>query len=187
MTDASTDSGDPGDSGVSGTPGIPERGKKKRAGRWSPRPRRGSMSIHAHPDDQEFTVGGTLAKWARAGSDHRHASASREARAGSNRFTPPDMTREALGPIRESGAAERLPDPRHRGGMVPGLRGRDARGHHRAPPGSHALDPALPARRRRVRRPDRPLLRLHLPEPPRPPGGRRRRPRRGLPVRRARD
>jgi len=25
------------------------------------------MSIHAHPDDQEFTVAGTLAKWARAG------------------------------------------------------------------------------------------------------------------------
>ncbi|PKN91637.1 MAG: PIG-L family deacetylase [Chloroflexi bacterium HGW-Chloroflexi-6] len=26
-----------------------------------------AMSIHAHPDDQEFTVGGTLAKWAAAG------------------------------------------------------------------------------------------------------------------------
>src|SRR5258707_6869102 len=26
------------------------------------------LSVHAHPDDQEFTVGGTLAKWARAGS-----------------------------------------------------------------------------------------------------------------------
>ncbi len=25
------------------------------------------MSIHAHPDDQEFTVAGTLAKWARQG------------------------------------------------------------------------------------------------------------------------
>lgn len=25
-----------------------------------------AMSIHAHPDDQEFTVAGTLAKWARA-------------------------------------------------------------------------------------------------------------------------
>src|SRR5512135_1439494 len=31
-------------------------------------PRR-AMSIHAHPDDQEFTVAGTLAKWARAGCD----------------------------------------------------------------------------------------------------------------------
>ncbi len=26
-----------------------------------------AMSIHAHPDDQDFTVAGTLAKWARAG------------------------------------------------------------------------------------------------------------------------
>jgi LmbE family N-acetylglucosaminyl deacetylase len=26
-----------------------------------------AMSIHAHPDDQEFSVGGTLAKWAQAG------------------------------------------------------------------------------------------------------------------------
>lgn len=26
------------------------------------------MSIHAHPDDQDFTVAGTLAKWARAGA-----------------------------------------------------------------------------------------------------------------------
>lgn len=27
-----------------------------------------AMSIHAHPDDQDFTVAGTLAKWAKAGS-----------------------------------------------------------------------------------------------------------------------
>ena len=27
-----------------------------------------AMSIYAHPDDQEFSIGGTLAKWARAGS-----------------------------------------------------------------------------------------------------------------------
>ena len=31
-------------------------------------PRR-AMSIHAHPDDQEFSVGGTLAKWSRAGCE----------------------------------------------------------------------------------------------------------------------
>lgn len=30
---------------------------------------RSAMSIHAHPDDQEFTVGGTLAKWAKAGCE----------------------------------------------------------------------------------------------------------------------
>jgi LmbE family N-acetylglucosaminyl deacetylase len=28
-----------------------------------------AMSIHAHPDDQEFTVAGTLAKWARLGCE----------------------------------------------------------------------------------------------------------------------
>jgi LmbE family N-acetylglucosaminyl deacetylase len=27
------------------------------------------MSIYAHPDDQEFSIGGTLAKWARAGCE----------------------------------------------------------------------------------------------------------------------
>ena len=26
-----------------------------------------AMSIHAHPDDQEFTVAGTLARWAQNG------------------------------------------------------------------------------------------------------------------------
>jgi LmbE family N-acetylglucosaminyl deacetylase len=31
-------------------------------------PRR-AMSIYAHPDDQEFSIGGTLAKWSRAGSE----------------------------------------------------------------------------------------------------------------------
>jgi LmbE family N-acetylglucosaminyl deacetylase len=28
-----------------------------------------AMSIHAHPDDQEFSIGGTLAKWSQAGSE----------------------------------------------------------------------------------------------------------------------
>jgi LmbE family N-acetylglucosaminyl deacetylase len=28
-----------------------------------------AMSIHAHPDDQEFSVGGTLAKWSQAGCE----------------------------------------------------------------------------------------------------------------------
>jgi len=30
---------------------------------------RSAMSIHAHPDDQDFTVAGTLASWARAGCE----------------------------------------------------------------------------------------------------------------------
>lgn len=28
-----------------------------------------AMSIHAHPDDQEFSIGGTLARWAQAGCE----------------------------------------------------------------------------------------------------------------------
>src|SRR5262245_3000220 len=58
------------------------------------------MSIHAHPDDQEFTVGGTLAKWARAGSAVLTVCIT-SGNAGSNEYTPITMTREALAPIRE--------------------------------------------------------------------------------------
>ena len=64
-----------------------------------PAPKR-AMSIHAHPDDQEFTVGGTLAKWARAGCDIVTVCITKGG-AGSNKYTPPDMTREALVSIRE--------------------------------------------------------------------------------------
>jgi LmbE family N-acetylglucosaminyl deacetylase len=58
------------------------------------------MSIHAHPDDQEFTVAGTLAKWARAGSRVITVCLT-SGGAGSNQFTPRDMTPELLLPIRE--------------------------------------------------------------------------------------
>jgi len=58
------------------------------------------MSIHAHPDDQEFTVGGTLAKWARAGSEIVTVCLTSGA-AGSNESTPADMTRDKLVPIRQ--------------------------------------------------------------------------------------
>jgi LmbE family N-acetylglucosaminyl deacetylase len=58
------------------------------------------MSIHAHPDDQEFTVAGTLAKWARAGSSVVTVCLTRGT-AGSNESTPPDMTRARLAPLRE--------------------------------------------------------------------------------------
>lgn len=59
------------------------------------------LSIHAHPDDQEFTVAGALARWARAGSVVATVCIT-SGGAGSNRYTPLDMTREALVPIRES-------------------------------------------------------------------------------------
>ncbi len=58
------------------------------------------MSIHAHPDDQEFTVGGTLAKWARAGCEIVSVCIT-SGGAGSNKHTPPGMTRETLVSIRE--------------------------------------------------------------------------------------
>jgi LmbE family N-acetylglucosaminyl deacetylase len=58
------------------------------------------LSIHAHPDDQEFTVAGTLAKWARAGSEIVTVCIT-HGEAGSNKSTPADMTRERLAKIRE--------------------------------------------------------------------------------------
>ncbi len=58
------------------------------------------MSIHAHPDDQEFTVAGTLAKWARAGSAIVTVCIT-DGDAGSNRHTPGEMTRERLAKIRQ--------------------------------------------------------------------------------------
>jgi LmbE family N-acetylglucosaminyl deacetylase len=65
-----------------------------------PKPPERVMSIHAHPDDQEFTVGGTLAKWARAGSAIVTVCIT-SGNAGSNEHTPPGMTRALLAPIRE--------------------------------------------------------------------------------------
>jgi LmbE family N-acetylglucosaminyl deacetylase len=84
----------------SDTPGVPEHGKKVRQV-VEPTPPARAMSIHAHPDDQEFTVGGTLAKWARAGTVLVTVCITRGT-GGSNKFTPKEMTREALGPIREA-------------------------------------------------------------------------------------
>ena len=82
------------------TPGIPERGKPARKGAREPGAPARVLSIHAHPDDQEFTVGGTLAKWTRAGSSIVTVCIT-SGNAGSNEHTPPSMTRAALAPIRE--------------------------------------------------------------------------------------
>jgi LmbE family N-acetylglucosaminyl deacetylase len=81
-------------------PGVPERGKPARKRATEPPPPARVLSIHAHPDDQEFTVGGTLAKWARAGSSIVTVCIT-SGTAGSNEHTPPGMTRAALAPIRE--------------------------------------------------------------------------------------
>jgi len=58
------------------------------------------MSIHAHPDDQEFTVAGTLAKWARAGSEIISVCIT-SGDAGANDRTGPQITKEDLVRIRE--------------------------------------------------------------------------------------
>jgi LmbE family N-acetylglucosaminyl deacetylase len=86
------------------TPGVPERaGARKPRKAPAPEPPAPArvMSIHAHPDDQEFTVAGTLAKWARAGS-HVVSVCITRGGAGSNDSTPADMTRDALEKIREA-------------------------------------------------------------------------------------
>src|SRR5437867_3877509 len=81
-------------------PGTSERAAARtRRAPEPPAPRR-VMSIHAHPDDQEFTVAGTLAKWARAGSAIVTVCIT-SGGAGSNQHTPPTMTREELATIRE--------------------------------------------------------------------------------------
>ena len=81
-------------------PGIPEREENRPASAAEPAAPARVMSIHAHPDDQEFTVGGTLAKWARAGSAVVTVCIT-SGNAGSNDYTPASMTREVLAPIRE--------------------------------------------------------------------------------------
>jgi LmbE family N-acetylglucosaminyl deacetylase len=72
----------------------------KRAAHVEPPAPKRVLSIHAHPDDQEFTVAGTLAKWARAGSEIVTVCIT-HGDAGSNDSTPADMTRERLAKIRQ--------------------------------------------------------------------------------------
>ena len=78
---------------------VPEHAVKKVTGEEPKAPVR-VMSIHAHPDDQEFTVAGTLAKWARAGSAIISVIIT-SGDAGSNDKTPQEMTKQKLAQIRE--------------------------------------------------------------------------------------
>jgi LmbE family N-acetylglucosaminyl deacetylase len=103
------------------------------------------MSIHAHPDDQEFTVGGTLAKWARAGCDIV-AVCITSGGAGSNKHTPPDMTREALVSIRE--------DEQREACQILGVKETIFLGHE-----DGMLEPSIALRRELTR-----LIRRHRPE-----------------------
>ena len=79
---------------------IPERGVTK-VDTWKepPAPAR-VMAIHAHPDDQEFTVGGTLAKWARAGSEIITICIT-SGDSGSNEKTDPNTSKDEMVRVRE--------------------------------------------------------------------------------------
>ncbi len=103
------------------------------------------MSIHAHPDDQEFTVGGTLAKWARAGCEVVTVCIT-SGGAGSNKHTPPDMTREALVSIRE--------DEQRDACRILGVKETIFLGHE-----DGMLEPSIALRRELTR-----LIRRHRPE-----------------------
>src|SRR5262245_8409434 len=76
----------------------PRAKRKPREHREPPTPAR-VLSIHAHPDDQELTVAGTIAKWALAGNAIATVCLT-SGNAGSNEYTPAEMTRDGLGPIR---------------------------------------------------------------------------------------
>jgi LmbE family N-acetylglucosaminyl deacetylase len=103
------------------------------------------MCIHAHPDDQEFTVGGTLAKWARAGCEIVSVCIT-SGGAGSNRHTAPDMTREALVSIRE--------DEQREACRILGVKETIFLGHE-----DGMLEPSIALRRELTR-----LIRRHRPE-----------------------
>ncbi len=55
------------------------------------------MVLFAHPDDAEFMCGGTVARWAREGTEVHYVVVT-DGSAGSNE---PGVTREGLRPIRE--------------------------------------------------------------------------------------
>lgn len=63
-----------------------------------PAPPRRAMIIVAHPDDIEFIMGGTMAKWAQAGTGMKYVVVT-SGDAGSHE---PGMTREELARIRET-------------------------------------------------------------------------------------
>lgn len=58
---------------------------------------RSAMTIYAHPDDIEFTVAGTLAKWVRAGCEVTYVLIT----SGNVGTHDPGMTRKALERARE--------------------------------------------------------------------------------------
>lgn len=79
---------------------IPERGITKVDSSIEPKPPKRVLCINAHPDDQEFTVGGTLAKWARGGA-YIVTVVITSGDAGSNDRTEATMTKTRLAELRE--------------------------------------------------------------------------------------
>jgi LmbE family N-acetylglucosaminyl deacetylase len=63
-----------------------------------PVPPKRALVVAAHPDDIEFVVAGSVAKWVRSGAKVRYVVAT-SGDAGTHRF---DITREELGRIREA-------------------------------------------------------------------------------------
>jgi LmbE family N-acetylglucosaminyl deacetylase len=59
-----------------------------------------AMSIHAHPDDQEFSIGGTLAKWAKAGCEIISVTIT-SGDSGSNDITKDGKYKTELAKLRE--------------------------------------------------------------------------------------
>lgn len=55
-----------------------------------------AMVIYAHPDDAEFSVAGTVAKWAKAGVEVTYCMVTN----GASGSQDPDMTREKLRDMR---------------------------------------------------------------------------------------
>jgi LmbE family N-acetylglucosaminyl deacetylase len=58
---------------------------------------RTAMAVFAHPDDAEFSIAGTVAKWAREGTEVHYVCIT-DGSAGSNE---PGVTREQIRPVRE--------------------------------------------------------------------------------------
>ncbi|MGQ9681061.1 MAG: PIG-L deacetylase family protein [Anaerolineae bacterium] len=63
-----------------------------------PEPFRSAMVIVAHPDDPEFFCGGTIARWAQAGTEMAYLICTR----GDKGSNDPNMTPERLAVIREA-------------------------------------------------------------------------------------
>src|SRR2546423_6084629 len=61
-----------------------------------------AMAIYAHPDDAEFGMAGTVAKWAKAGVNFTYCMVTN----GASGSQDPDMTRERLRDIRAAEQSE---------------------------------------------------------------------------------